>query len=191
MSIAFGISYAILWVVVIVEGICIAALFYHSGRTLITDLSRAQAHGPEIGSTAPVGTHASIEGAPVRIGGRRATEQALLFVASQCNSCKLSLETVGRSIHPVNPVQVIVICQGPAEDVHRLADTKRLHTGSVIADERGAVARQWDVVSVPFLVVIGPDGRVVRRGNPSSDHRLRELMSLGTVPPATPVAAPA
>jgi hypothetical protein len=171
-------SYVVLWAVVALQGAGLLCLYYYQGRAVVTDLSRTQTHGPEPGTTAPVSRRRAIAGNDVELGGSRGHMHGVLFTSTTCRACELALQAIARMDAAGEPVDIAVVCHGNEQEVGRLAKAKNLPLGTVISDATGAVAREWDIVSVPFLVCVGADGRVTDRGNPSSGRRIREMLAL-------------
>jgi hypothetical protein len=116
-----------------------------------------------------------------------------LFTSAHCQICELAMQTAAQVVRDQGPDAVAIVCGGSVTDVDHLARSLGLPPDVMVVDGDGSIARQWDIVSVPFAVKVGPDGRVVQRGNPSSAQRVKELLgarnAVGPAATAVPLAS--
>ncbi len=169
---AFGWTYAVLWLLVIIQGVGVLTLFYYQGVAITNKKSRAQDHGPPLGSRASVLRKTSLAGQDVRLGGRR---QYVLFVSTNCKPCQRAVKAAAAGLHEGRLQDFTIVTRGREAEVKAFASEYQVPQDVVLPDVDGMMARTWEILSVPFLVVLDDNGVVERRGNPSSLHAFEEL----------------
>lgn len=174
------ISYIALWVLVSFQG------FVLIGLLRIVYRLQAGGVGPgglSPGEAAPWFTAPDLAGAQISTALFAGRRTILLFVSTECGSCRAALEDISHLIRKVNR-RVVVVCAGQEQDCRALSNAYQLEV-PVIADEDLRVTRLYRIATVPTAVLIGESGEIEQYGNPTRDGQvLEEPLGVGE-----PVAA--
>lgn len=170
-SIAFDISYGVLWLLVIVETALLIGL--------VRVMHELQQQGAGLG-----GRHAltgeevpSFEAVDTRGGSitnHDVADRVMLFVATDCPACVTTLDELHVLEHKGSGV--VLVCNGDQEDCERLTAERRLEV-PLIVDVAQSLAKKFQVSAYPTAVIIDEDGRIARYGAPSRDRELTDLVN--------------
>ena len=190
MSGLFYVSYAALWVLLLVLGVFVLLLYRHFGMMALGTAEGVQRDGLPIGAVAPDVRGITAEGAPTTWtpGGQPAL---LLFATPGCTPCATVLPAVNRLAMALNGrgVAVAAVVPGRREDAAKLVETFDLRFPCLAEDGSGVTDRYRVRVS-PFAFVIGQDGRVLAKGLCSDAERLRALLAAGGLEDAAAALEP-
>ncbi len=160
---AFGLSYAVLWLLVIVQSVVLISLVHTVFRLH---------HDVELGSNgsqrrpAPSFTSVDVDGMLVRSLDWPKRLRALLFVSPSCTSCERVLGGLEpEALKQKAAGEIVVICRGSRDECRQLRDTHSLEI-PVLADTTDEVTRLYAVKSVPTAVLIDADGNIQSTGEP-------------------------
>lgn len=180
MSTLFYVSYAALWVLLLVIAVLLLLLYRHFGMMALGTLEGVQRDGLPIGAAAPVVSGVTAEGDDRAWEPKRGKPQLLLFAAADCEPCGVVLPYLNRLGAATNgqAVGITAVVPGPREEVARLVDVYKPPYPCLAEDGSGAFNR-FRVRVTPFGFVIGGDGRVLAKGLCSDPNRLRNLLVAG------------
>lgn len=189
MSVPFVISYAGLWLIVILQGLLLIGLTRilqqmrdQSGKTAPT--------GPTIegerfaGQLAPPVNGTDVFGAPVNIDDFDGPLRAVLFVTPRCSNCMVSLDELNGLQAKVRG-NVIVVCAAGTDECRQLAEDLNLSV-RVIADPDDRLSLGFDVATTPTAVVVNRRGRIVQYGQPGrGEFDLEAILAQQHAPAST------
>lgn len=162
MPTAFDISYAALWILVILQSVILLGL--------VRMVSQLQQSGATSNSTATSGEEApqfsavDLSGKTINNADFAGRLTALLFVSSRCPSCMTTLAELNALAYK-SMGNMIVICRTGREDAEMLAETYKLNV-PVIADEDDRISQLFGITSVPTAVLINARNRIQSVGYP-------------------------
>lgn len=174
MSITFYISYAVLWVLVVLSSAVVLGLV-----RLVSQLQHANVSandttvGLKTGQVAPTFQAPDLSGMPIDSKDFAGRLSALLFVSPNCPSCTASLYEM-EALSSKAQGSVTVVCQAGHDDCVRLAATHRLDVRT-IADEDEAISRLFGISSFPTAVLINESGHIQSYGHPKREE-LEEVL---------------
>ncbi|HET8629148.1 MAG TPA: redoxin domain-containing protein [Thermomicrobiales bacterium] len=181
MSLPFYLSYAALWVIVILNTLLLLGVV-----RMVYQLQHSGGDGKlKPGEEAPPFRAVDLAGTPVRSADFAGRLTALLFVSPTCPSCTTTLAEMDALRYKAQG-NVIVICRAGRDDCARLAARHQLNVPT-IADEDEEISRLFDISSVPTAVLINAGGRIQSYGNPMRGEDLEALFSQAPAPEAQEV----
>lgn len=182
MSAPFVMSYVLLWVVVVLQGMLLLGTvraihdLKQGGHGEAADVEEPAAERL-VGEEVPGFSALDISGAAFESQQLKGRSTVVLFASPNCPTCVLALEelsTVGRKAKG----NVVVVCGAGADSCRRLADDFGL-TVPVIVDEDNRLRQLFDVAIAPTAVLLNPNGRVVSYGHRSGTEELEEMLRNG------------
>jgi thiol-disulfide isomerase/thioredoxin len=192
MSTLFYVSYAALWLLLLVVGVLVLLLYRHFGMMSLGTLEGVQRDGLPVGSVAPPISGITAAGQDTGWEPKRGQPQLLLFAAPDCEPCATVLPHVERLARAVDGgLGIAAVVPGPRDEVARFAERYRPTFPCLAEDGSGAFTR-YRVRVTPFGFVIGTDGRVLAKGLCGDQVRLRRLLEaadLSDIAQALPVPA--
>lgn len=128
----------------------------------------AYAQQPEVGDLAPPSLGKTVEDMPVNVGESFGKVTVVTFCASWCAPCRAELPMLSKLQKVAGPGQIRVV----AVNIEKAWEFRRLvyrlpHLELTLTnDSDGKVSAAYGVSTIPHLVFIGRDGRIlnVRRG---------------------------
>ncbi len=177
-GVTFWLSYGLLWVVMLLVIILLAALTRQVGlihRRIGPWGARVTPVGPAIGTYPPQFTLTDVRGRDIRIGGVR--ERPLLVVSSSasCKTCRQlvpSLRSLFRSDR--TRLDIVVASMDPPAQARDFAEEHFPAGIPVVADEE--LIREYGLTSSPYGVIIDSSGAVRAKGMVNSLEHLESLV---------------
>jgi hypothetical protein len=159
---AFLVSYAVLWLLVILLLVAIFALYHHFGQMYLSSPEGRDSQGPDEGTPFPPLSTLDVNDTPVALpaAGR---PTLVVFASTECELCAELRGSLARFADAYPHVQLATICAGHPRVVREWA-SQISTTVPVIADARGRTSARYRVGALPFLVAVGRDGAVRARG---------------------------
>jgi methylamine dehydrogenase accessory protein MauD len=161
-----AVALAVLWVVVIAQGLAIVVLTREVGRLYLrlgpARGARVTDDGPEIGETLARVEVRDQRGSRWTIGGPRAEPLLLLFMTEQCPACDqlaLSIPTFARS-HP--ELRVLSLFGRLSTDSASLLARIGLQGLPAIVD--GGLPDTYGVRRFPYALLVDEQGRLLSKG---------------------------
>ena len=171
LSIQFYVSFAALWILVILHSLILVGV--------VRIVYQLQQSGVDTGSSdlsgkeAPAFTAVDLSGVTIHSTDFTGRLTALLFVSPNCRSCMTTLEDMAYLNHKAQG-NVIMICRAGQEDCAKLAELYNV-TVPVVADEDDHISRLYAISSVPTAVLINANNRIKSYGQPDREELERAL----------------
>jgi peroxiredoxin len=142
-----------------------------------------------IGRAAPEFTLALVDGPRFSLSGERGKVVVLDFWAGWCAPCMQSLPKLAETVAACDPQKVKLVAVNLQQTPEEAADAmRRLKLDiSVALDRDGKTAAAYGASSIPYTVVVGPDGKVFRvfiGYSPRSAEQLRKAIETLLMPEA-------
>ena len=164
MSTLFYVSFALLWAIVVFQGLLLLGL----GRLVFRETDAADA--PEI-DTASLLTKPLPEFRARDIGGNDVSSDqfgghiaALLFVSPSCSSCTLTLHEMA-ALRQKTDDHVVVVSRGTEDETVAMAQSHDLSV-PVVVDEWGELVKLFGISAFPSAVLINEKSEVQSIGHP-------------------------
>jgi methylamine dehydrogenase accessory protein MauD len=165
------VSYAVLWLAVVVLGILVVALAREVGALHLRLGPRGaleiDTEGPEIGAVVPTIIGTGLDGRPMPVGGAGGT-RLYLFASPTCGIC--------RDLLPAMP---LLLRRGPAGAILAQAppgDLGRWSNPDVVVISSPEAFLAYSVPGTPFAVVLDERGAVLAKGTPNDPSQLEGLL---------------
>ncbi|NRA08501.1 MAG: methylamine dehydrogenase accessory protein MauD [Myxococcales bacterium] len=180
MSAALVVSNLLLWCVIIVLGLVIAALVRQLGvlNARIAPVGAlAVQEGAVVGEAAPRIAVEPLVGAPIEIGGPREDGRAtlLFFLSPSCPVCKTLLPALtSLARHEARRLEVVLASDGEAEAHRRfVAEEKLIEMRYVLSPGLGIA---FGVSKLPFAALVDEAGVLRARGLVNTREHLESLL---------------
>ena len=181
MSSIFLLSYVLLWILLVVQGVLLLLIYRHFGMMSLGTLEGVQRDGLLVGDEAPTLTGITADSVKVQWNAKGDHATFLLFAAPGCEPCAQILPYVRKlGIASKNDLDlsIAVVVPGMQDDVARLNE-KFQPTFLSFADDGQDAPSRFRVRVTPFGFVIGKEGRVMAKGLCSDPGKLRDLLLRG------------
>lgn len=177
-----GWSHLLLWLVVVMQGCAIVALFHYQGRAIIGKQVREDNFGPPIGAPLPGVTSQSLADETIDLAGRAPRSRVVIFVSAACATCGHMMNAL-RELVPRKELdeEILFVCGAGREAAAEMAKKWDLSPGSVLFDEDREIGRNWNVHATPFVVAFDEIGGVADRGRAGSKERLVAMLNAGGI----------
>lgn len=162
MNSLFVASYAILWVVVLVEALAIFAIYHHFAELYLVSREGRASQGPAIGKQLPPLLATSQTGSPQTLPRKR-QPTLLVFTSTTCKICERLKEDLGRFAGRRRDVDLCVLCAGTENEVKSWSSTLPDVIG-VFPDRGYKLAASLSIGLTPFVVGLDDEGVVRVRG---------------------------
>lgn len=134
-----------------------------------------------IGRSAPDFELSQLDGKVFTLSDERGKIVVLDFWAGWCAPCMQSLPKIAETIAALDPQKVMLVTVNLQQTAEEAEDAlRRLKLNVPVAlDRNGKTAEKYGASSIPFTVVIGPDGKVGRvfvGSNPRLPEQLRKAI---------------
>lgn len=183
----FYLSYAALWVLLLIQGVLILLIYRHFGMVTLGTLEGVQRDGLPIGEAAPAIRGSTAEGAAQEWRPHPGQPQLVLFATPDCAPCAQVLPAVNALAG--HGLEIATVVPGRHEGVVRLVEKFRPPFLCLADEDRQAVDR-YRVRTMPFAFVIGVDGHILAKGLCGDAWRLRMLLTKGGLHEAAAALAP-
>lgn len=175
------ISYSILWLLVVAEGVILVALARQIG-VLHTRLGPTGARminaGPTVGDVAPAleGTDLS-SGRPLRLGAGRGKQTLLLFITPTCPSCGEMMPSLRTLAHSESMILDLILI-GPEKDMEANRAFIRQHRLTNIPFMASTEAHtRYQIGITPYGILLDADFRVQAKGLVNNMTHLESLLN--------------
>lgn len=167
MSLPFSLSYAALWVLVVVQGLILLGVV-----RLVYQIQQGgvAVEYSQQGREVPEFSVVDLAGMPITNANLVGRTTALLFVSPSCHSCKTTLAELDGLQHKTGG-NVIVICRARRDDCARLQEEYGLGVPTVV-DEDDGISRLLGVTANPMAVLVDAQGRIQSYGQPMRGEEL-------------------
>lgn len=176
MESAFLVSYAALWVLVVIQGVVLVGLVSIVGRlhdANAPEHARAPLPGLEPGTPVPTFRARDLDGRQVVTSDLTGSMNIVLFVSPSCSSCVTTLDEMVGLSHKARG-NVLVVCQADKTKCAQLAQTYGLVR--TIPDPESELSQLFKVPVLPTAVLIDRSGRVQSYGQPSRAAELEHVL---------------
>lgn len=187
MDALFYLSYAALWLLLLIEGMLLVLLYRHIGVQALGTADGVQRDGLPIGEIAPPLSGVTSTGERIAWAQRPERPQLLLFVAPECAPCARILpyaKHLGAAAHNQVGLTMLAVVAGQPDAAAQLVEKFALPF-PCLAEEGTGTADRYRVRVTPFAFVIGTDGRVLAKGLCDNPTKLRDLLIAGGLSEAT------
>jgi thiol-disulfide isomerase/thioredoxin len=140
---------------------------------------RAHAQQPKVGDLAPAFLGKTLDDTPVMVGDSRGKVMVVTFWASWCAPCRAEvpiLEAIQKVAGPAQIRVVTVNIEGIWEFRHLARRLSQLQL-TLTSDADGAVSAAYGRKSVPHLVLIGRDGRILKVHHGYDEKHLDQIIA--------------
>lgn len=177
MSPVFYISYVVLWVLLLIEGVLLLLVYRHFGLMALDTSEGVQRDGLKVGETAPPVSGVTATGERITWQPRSEGPQLVLFASPDCRPCAEIFPFVGSLATAQDgfSLPVIGVAMGEQEVAIKLEE-KFKPPFPFLVEERGEGFHQYRVRVTPFAFVIGADGRILAKGLCTDVKRLKLLL---------------
>jgi thiol-disulfide isomerase/thioredoxin len=181
MSAAFYVSYAALWLLLLVLTAAVFVLYRHFGLMALGTVEGVERDGLKIGEVAPTLSAYTLEGRTTNWSPDPERMALLFFGAPDCGPCEEVLPYVSRLAHSLpggGDLDIVTVVIGSTDSADEFARTYDLPS-LTLAEEGSGASDRYGVRVTPFAFVIGADGRILSKGLCSDPLRLRRVLELG------------
>jgi hypothetical protein len=162
VSAVFWVSYAVLWVLVVVLVVAVFALYQHFGQMYLSSADGRGEQGPRLDEPLRAAEAEDLTGAPLLLPPDR-RPVLVLFTSTSCELCAKLRAAVAEYVTAPDALDVVVLCDGTARMVREWAAALPRPV-RVVADVRGRQAIRYGVGVLPFLAATDAEGIVRYRG---------------------------
>jgi len=177
MPTVFYLSYAALWVLLLLQGVLLLLVYRHLGLMVMGTAEGVQRDGLRVGELAPALTGVTSSGERVVWDPKAGGAQLVLFASPDCRPCAQIFPYVSQlaTARDGRALPVVAVTVGAQAAVARLEDKFR-PPFLCFADEGSQGLSRYRVRVTPFGFVVSEDGRVLAKGLCSDVRRLRALL---------------
>lgn len=180
MNNIFYISYIVLWILLMFQGVLLLLIYRHFGLATLGTMEGVQRDGVPVGTVAPSITGRTVQGESIRWSPKKGGLYLLMFVSPDCEPCARILPYVRQLTTAYSDMEIALIVSGAQDSVDRVLDKFRLPPSITCLAEDGLGAyKSYRVRVTPFAFVIGQDQRVLAKGLCDDAAKLEQLLSVG------------
>jgi hypothetical protein len=169
----FEVSYVALWIIVVVLGIAVYALYYHFGEMYLTSAEGRASQGPRVGERLR-SVHANPLDGPTIELPRPSQRTILLFTAPACAVCSALFAELAALSDSGFLQDVLVVTSGSTDDAMKWQSI--LPLTRIVIDSRASLRARYGIGVTPFGVATDASGHVRTRGVVSNADNLRGLI---------------
>lgn len=170
LTISFYISYGALWILVILQSLILLGLVQVVHQLQKTSRTAGSFEGKE----APEFSAMDLSGVAITQTNFTGRLTGLLFVSTSCQACLETLQDDLEYLYRKAQGNVIVICQAGRRDCANLVEQFGL-TVPVVADEDNHISQLYGISSVPTVVFVNADNRILSYGHPKREELVEVL----------------
>jgi len=175
------ISHVTLWVLVLLEFVCIVALVRHIGLLSMRigpTGARTMNVGPEIGGVAPAILTLDMDGREVTLGTSRGRRTLLAFVSPVCSTCARLVRGL-HSLHSSEKkdLEIILVSSNDYsfDEVHAFAEENHVAPLPYVVSNDLSMA--YNIQSTPYAVLVDAQGIVRAKGLVNHMEHLESLLN--------------
>jgi methylamine dehydrogenase accessory protein MauD len=175
------VSYVLLWVVVVIAVLVLAATVRQVGlihMRIPAIGARSAQPGPAVGDQVPEVLTRDLTGAQIVLGGTRERSSLVVFVSTNCATCDQigpALRSVARSER--SETDLVLVMDGSPEAVAAYQERHRLKGVPLLTDE--AVRTTYGVLTTPYGLMIDNAGTLKGKGMVNNIEHLESLLRAG------------
>jgi hypothetical protein len=172
----WSISYAVLWLVVVIEALALLVLARAVGAIVLGTRDAIERDGLELGKKAPYFVGIRADGTTTGSSELVQHYAALVFASPSCRICRDMLPDLGRLARGLgDDARVVILLRGSVEDARLMqADVDpALEVWSIGAS---ATAQRYRVRVSPYVQVLDPAGLVRTKGLVNNADQVEHLM---------------
>lgn len=136
--------------------------------------------GPSVGSTAPgFSAHDLLSGQTIRLDSQRGKVVVLAFWNSRCGSCRRELPLLDKAQTLIGQDKLTVFAASFREEPTAASAIRKMASGwhlKMVDDHDGVIAKLYAISTIPYLFIIGRDGKVLANHVGYGDRTLQELI---------------
>jgi peroxiredoxin len=178
LTIFFYISYGALWILVISQSLILLGLVQVVHQLQKTGVTASSFKGKE----APEFSAKDLSGAAIASANFTGRLTGLLFVSASCQACLETLQDDIEYLYRKAQGNIIVICQAGREDCARLVEQYGL-TVPMVADEDNHISQLYGISSIPTVVFVSADNRILSYGHPKEEELVKILENAAPLAP--------
>ena len=171
------VSNAVLWVLVVVLAVVVAALARQIGvlhERIAPVGALAVERGPRVGDPAPALFTTSLAGDVVALGGAARHRTLLFFLSPTCPVCKTLLPTLDRIAREQGEtLRVVYASDGPEAEHERFAAEHGLAQADYVLSEELGLG--FEVSKLPYAVLIDESGVIRSKGIVNTREHVESL----------------
>lgn len=161
MSQLFEVSYAILWIVVILQSVIIVSLMKQVSPPKRKHLP-LQEHGLENKTQFPFKTLRSIDGETIALNRSDRAGTMVLVVSASCTVCNAVYSLVPSFQKRRPQFSVVFLMEGEEEEVRKKIEDHHIKFPVVTMDQ--VVKEELAIGLLPFAYLVSPSGEIVAKG---------------------------
>ena len=192
MSDVFYLSYTVMWLLVLVQGVLLLLVYRHFGLAALGTFEGVQRDGLSIGQQVPPISATGEHGQPVSWQPNGQQAHLLMFVSPDCEPCANIapyLNALGTAGSSRSALSVAGIVAGGEHELARFV-AKTSPSYDCFADVGLDATNAYRVRVTPCGFVIGADGRVLAKGLCSDHKKLEALVGAAGIELGGDVLAP-
>jgi len=177
MSLPFYLAFAVLWVLVILQGLIllgVVRIVYQLQQNPVTASPGSSNGELQIGQEAPHFSAVDLDGTLIDTAHFAGRLTALLFVSPTCLSCTTTLAEMD-ALRWKAQGNVVVICRAGHDDCARIANRHKL-TVPMIADRDDQIGQRFHITGVPMAVLVDENNRIESVGHPMRGEDLQGMV---------------
>lgn len=185
----FYLSYAAMWMLLLVQGLLLLLLYRHFGLVTLATEEGVQRDGLAVGELAPAIRGVTAEGTAMEWHPRPGQSELVLFATADCAPCAQVVPAVDALARHSPGLGIVAVVPGRREGIARFAEKFR-PSFPCFADEGRQAFDRYRVRVTPFAFVIGADGRIRAKALCSDPSRLRALLASAGLDGVTAITLP-
>ena len=185
----FEITYVLLWIVAIVQGLVICSLILDMSalRDQAPKGLRSVSEGLPLGSSAPHFTTVDVRtGSVIEWSTLRGQRMALLFLSIDCSTCKTLVSELA-SLSAESLSSVLICCSGAPKRCREVLGNLPKSV-AILDDESASISNRFRLRTLPALVVIDNEWQVETYRYPEHAAELRDVLPGALAATARPSA---
>lgn len=176
----FYVSYAAMWILLLILSILVLLIYRHFGLLQLGTVEGVQRDGLDVGESAPSVRGVTAQGNSIEWVPQPAHTYLLTFVSATCEPCAKILPSILQFAALTNEAEVILIVDGSRERTVQLIEKFHPPSSVLCIAEKGSITSlAYKVRVAPFAFLIGKDGRIYGKSLCDTVVRLQYLLETG------------